>query len=667
MAVKNLQATRRRKGEVPSRSCEESTLSMRLRTPVAISLIVLASLAAYHNSFTGPFIFDDMGSITDNPHIRSLWPIWEAMKAPDNKTADGRPVLCLSLAVNYLISEYRVWSYHALNLAIHILSAVTLFGIVRRTLQSERLRRAFGSDSYWLALACAVLWAVHPLQTESVTYIIQRTESLMGLFYLLTLYCAIRGMVSRHSRRWYAAAAACCAAGMGTKEVMVTAPVIVLLYDRVFVTRSLRDIFARRWGLYTGLALSWLILTALMGSNPRGASAGFDVQPVTPVAYAMTQCRVVLHYLRLSFWPDSLVLDYTWPVAESLQEVAGHAVILAALVAGAAFALRYVPAVGFAAAWFFVILAPTSSFVPILDPAFEHRMYLPLAGVVATTVCVLYLAAKAVAGPARARGALAVTLAASVTAAAALTPATISRNTDYRSAMAIWTDTIEKRPANARAIGNRAVALEELGRYDEAIADYSSAIELRPRYVAAYHGRGNAYLAKALTDEAIRDFSTAIELDPNLYQAYSNRGIALTRQGRPKAAIPDFTKAVEIAPDYEKAYCNRAMAYGQLGMDNLAIADCAKAIKLDPAYAKAYNNRGLVYSAKGMYAEAIGDFTEAIRLAPDFANAYGARGAAYLALGEPRRAMADLDQAIRLNPTDKLARKNREKAMKLPK
>ena len=146
-------------------------------------LIPAATLLAYANSFSGPFIFDDSTWIELNPHIRHLWPLWDLFGA----TGTGRPVVCLTLALNYAVSGLAPWSYHVANLAIHASAALVLFGIVRRTLQGLRLRDRFGTHANGLAAAVAVCWAVHPLQTESVTYVIQRAESLMGLFLLLTL------------------------------------------------------------------------------------------------------------------------------------------------------------------------------------------------------------------------------------------------------------------------------------------------------------------------------------------------------------------------------------------------------------------------------------------------------------------------------------------------
>ena len=165
--------------------------------------VVFAGLLAYHNSFFGPFVFDDIPHITENPRIRQLWPPWDVLSPSSSALINARPVVDVSLAVNYALGGYNVWGYHALNLTIHILAGLTLFGIVRRTLRQPPLRERFGAAADGLALAAALIWTVHPLQTESVTYVIQRAESIMGLFYLLTLYCFIRGAASPRPRLWY--------------------------------------------------------------------------------------------------------------------------------------------------------------------------------------------------------------------------------------------------------------------------------------------------------------------------------------------------------------------------------------------------------------------------------------------------------------------------------
>ena len=228
----------------------------------------------------------------------------------------GRPLLNLSLAINYAISGTAVWSYHALNLAIHVLAGLTLFAIVRRTLRRPVLAGRFGPSANALALAVSALWLWHPVQTESVTYLSQRAESLMGLFYLLTLYCFIRGAETNANgdrRLWFPLSVLACLAGIATKEVIVTAPVLVFLYDRTFISGSFAGAWRRHWPLYVALAATWLPLGCLMVS-PHHWAVGFG-QGVAWWAYGLTECRVVVKYLLLAFWPHPLVFDYGMVVA----------------------------------------------------------------------------------------------------------------------------------------------------------------------------------------------------------------------------------------------------------------------------------------------------------------------------------------------------------------
>ncbi len=327
-------------------------------------LVIAAALLAYYSSFTTPFIFDDLFSVSRNPSIHHLWPVWSALSPPVNTFVGGRPVVNLSLAVNYALGGTRVWGYHAVNLAIHILAGLALYGIVRRTLLCPLLRERFGASAMRLAMAVAVLWTVHPLQTEAVTYISERCESLMGLFYLLTVYCFIRGTNAPRSSGWFTLSVLACGLGMASKEVMVTAPVMVLVYDRTFVSGSFREAWTRHRRLYLGLAGTWLLLGWLMvGLHYRDVGFGLGI---TGWAYALTECRVVIRYLWLALWPHPLVFDYGRVVAiRHIAAVAPSALILAVLAAGTLFELRRQPAFGFVGAWFFMILAPTSSLVPV--------------------------------------------------------------------------------------------------------------------------------------------------------------------------------------------------------------------------------------------------------------------------------------------------------------
>jgi hypothetical protein len=250
------------------------------RTRAAPLILVVAALSAYYESFHGVFVFDDLQRITQNAHIRHLWPPWETM-------ADtSRPLVQLTLALDYAMSGLDVWSYHAFNLAVHVLASLSLFGIVHRTLRQTIWPASIRTAAPQLALASALLWTVHPLHTQAVTYIIQRAESLMSLFYLLVVYCVIRAIDSAAPGRWYAAAVSCAALGAASKPVIVTAPLVAMVWDRVFATRSFRDLLARRWPLYAGLrrAGCWSAASSRMVRETGVRVPAFRPNPRRPVS-----------------------------------------------------------------------------------------------------------------------------------------------------------------------------------------------------------------------------------------------------------------------------------------------------------------------------------------------------------------------------------------------
>jgi len=598
-------------------------------------LLIAAPLAVYHSSFTGPFIWDDLDSISGNPYIRALWPLTNVMSWPRNSTVAARPVAAFSLAINYALGGLEVWGYHAFNLTVHVLAGLLLFGIVRRTLGSPRFGEAHQRRAPWLAMVVALIWLVHPLNTEGVTYVIQRTELLFGLFLLLTLYCVIRGSSSSQPGPWYLASVAACALGMGSKEVMVGAPLIVVLYDGWFLSGSFREGFRRRWGLYVGLAGTWLILAGLGATAVHSASAGFHLS-VTPWQYARTQFGVIVHYLRLALWPHPLALDYyDWPVANTVSTIVPPAVVVLTLVAATVWAARHQPGLAFLGAWFFIVLAPTSSILPLVGEfAAERRMYVPLAAVITLIVIggdagLRYLLGRSEAGDILRRG---LTAGVVVAVAATLGYVTMRRNEDYRSVLSVWSDAVAKRPDNARAQNNLGTAFNLLGRVAEARGHYSEAVRIKPNY---YDARTN--LAFLLTrqgelDEAIAHLSEAVKIRPSSASAHKQLGVALARKGRFEEAIAHYSEALRVMPGDAELYSNLARALHREGRLEDAIAYYDESLQIRPNHAWTHYNLGEALVQAGRFDEAARHFESAMRLEPNHSGA--------------RRALADLRSGI---------------------
>ena len=588
-------------------------------------LIPAATLLAYADSFSGPFTFDDLRWTEANPHIRHLWPLWNALQAPQDAPGTGRPVVCLTLALNYAVSGLDPWSYHLANLVIHASAALVLFGIVRRTLQGPRLPDRFGTQANGLAAAVAVCWAIHPLQTESVTYIIQRMESLMGLFFLLTLYCVIRGHDSPRRSEWYATAVVCCALGMGSKETMVSAPIIVLLYDRIFLADSWTEVWKKRSVLYAGLAATWLILISLVIVNNARGGGLMGSPAVSWWRYAKNQFGAIAHYLRLTFWPDTLCIDYGWQVSPLPRSWKAIGVVLVVgLAAATGWALANVPPLGFLGAWFFLTLAPTSSVVPIQDMVAERRMYLPLAAVVTLTVVAAWGGLSALSRrfkltPTTLRWAFFTLI------AAALAWRTAQRNEDYHREIAIWTDTTRQRPQNGRAWSNLGSSYFKAGRFDSAVACLERAIKLLPTYSwargIAFANLGNVRFAQGRYSDAITDLSEALLLNPNDADAHNDLARALQQLGDREQAMVHFRTAIRLKPDYALAHYNMSLLLTDLGDFDEALRELQTARRLLPDRAEILFKLGVLLSNRGLYSEACADFTEAVRLKPDFEEA----------------------------------------------
>ncbi len=620
--------------------------------------IVIAGFAVYANSLGGPFIFDDQEGIVENASIRRLSAIGDVLSPPRNTTVAGRPVANLSFAINYAFGGVEPRGYHVVNLIIHLCAGLVLFGIIRRTLVSPRMRDKFGNAATGLATAAALIWIVHPLQTESVTYVIQRVESLMGLFYLLTLYAVIR-YAERPGVGWFMTAVIACALGMATKEVMVTAPAMVLLYDRTFLAGTFREAIRRRWRIYLGLAATWLILAFLVIGGPRSATAGLGAKGITPLMYATTQLGVIVYYLRLSLWPHPLCLDYGWPLVTPVREAIGPGMVIVALLAATIWAMIRRPAIGFLGAWFFLILAPTSSIVTIKDAAFEHRMYLSLVGVIVAAVILSDLVLQQF-GP-RIRRPTGIALLLLI--AGALGGTTIARNRVYQSELAMWTDVVSKRPDNPRGHFGLGAACATLGKWDEAIGHYDDALELDPKDARTHNNIAIVYANQGRTADAMAEYEKALAIQPAHAEANNNLGILLYGQGRYKEAIAHYQAALQTDSRWAGAHNNLGNALSKVGRLQEAADAYRAAIRLQPNSPGARNNLAGLLIQLGHVAEAPAEYEAALKFAPSSTIIRTNYADCLLRLGRKAEAAEQYRRVLAANPNDAKLRARLDAAM----
>lgn len=660
----------------------------RLSGPLASIALVLAVVLAYGNALETPFIFDDLEAVRENPSIRTLRS-WQIFAPPPHVSVSGRPLANASLALNYAWSGPDPRSYHVFNLVVHALAALTLFGLLRQTFapifvgpEDELGDRHETNEVPPLprrateaAFAAALLWALHPLQTEAVTYIVQRTESLMGLFYFLTLYAFVRGR--------FPLAVVACACGMATKEVMVTAPLVVLLYDRTFLAKSWSEIFARRGRFYAALAGTWIVLAVLvLKTGDRAGTAGL-VGGATWWGYALGQVSALLHYLRLVVWPHPLVLDYGLYRPPEWSALVRPVLMLAVVSGVVIWAVRGRPRAAFAAIAFLLILAPTSSVLPIVtEPIAERRLYVSLAAVTAAVA----IASAQLLGR---RGVVAV-----IMAALAGGGLTFARNRDYAHERTLWEKNVAAVPDNPRAhyslaltrvatndpvaaerhfraalalqpnyLGARhgyATLLTTLGRSAEAAAELNAILRVQPDDFVALCGLGNLAFARGELPTAIALFERAIRVQPDSADAHNNLGAVYYEAGDALAARRHEEIALRLRPDFAQAHYNLGNALGRLGLADAAQAAYLNALLFRPHYPEAHNNRGNLFSRAGRFAEAAQAYTRALELDPNYAEAHVNLASALERTGNRAGAIEHYRAALRLIPEHAYSRQHLE-------
>ncbi len=605
-----------------------------------------ATVLVYVRSLGVPFVFDDQPAIVRNASIRHLWPLSIPLNPPNTAAgAAGRPMVNLTLALNYAAGGLTPAGYHAFNLALHLAAVLVFCAVLRRTLEKIPALRA---ASETLAALAGLLWAVHPIATESVVCVIQRNELLAALFLLLTLYGFIRATEpGAGAGRWQIFSVLCCALGMTSKEVMVGAPLLVGLYDRTFVAGNFREAWRARGKFYLGLASTWALLAWLVARHEqRSHTVGFGLG-TTPWEYLVTQCRALALYLKLVMWPHPLVLDYGFEIAPGLGAVWPQALLIAGLLAAAGWALVRRPAWGFVGAVFFVILAPSSSFLPLTTQTIaEHRMYLPLAAVIAALVIAGWkFAPRAV-----------VLVGCGV--AVVLGGVTLARVEVYRSEERVWRETLVQVPGNARAHASLANVFVREERWPEALGELAEAVRLRPDYADAQNDYANVLARVGRFDEAIAHYAAAWRLKPAEVDIRYNLALALMQAGRTGEAIAHFRGVIAAQPRHVDALNNLGVLLHQLGRSTEALKIFEAALAVEPESAASHNNAGIALVALGRYAEAVTHYERALRAMPVSAALHHNVA---LALDGARRgaeAIAHEEAALKLQPDFPAAREH---------
>jgi len=608
-----------------------------------IVCITIWGAAIYSNTLRVPFVFDDLIYIQNNP----------ILKEPLNFArivvfAPSRWIGFFTFAINYYFGHWNTIGYHLVNLMIHIGSAICCYSLVLLTLRTPRLKNQPVEHKSALALLAALIFISHPVQTEAVTYVWQRVESLAAFFYLLSLTWYVKFRLDSDGERQsfsldpsssYVISCLLAYACAMTKETAVTLPAMIIVYEIVFFEN-----FSKRLSRVMLRSLPFLclliVVPALAYMSPL-VTKNLLYEPPPAGAYVLTQTKVIVTYLRLLVCPVEQNLDYDFPLSESLlePEVMASILLIISVVALGILVRRVSPLIAFGIIWFFVTLLPTSSIVPLPDFIFEHRLYLPIVGFVFVLVGLLVISEKRVR----------IVTTVLIIMILIFSVSAYRRNSTWQNDLTLWQDTVGKSPHKARPRTNLATSYIKIEEYDKALAELSQAIALKPEHVVAHQNVGVAYFHKKGYQRAIAAFERVIELDPNQASAYYGRGEAYVRLGQNDLAIKDFQKALSINPSHLSARNNFGLMLAEKGEYLKAISEFEIVVRLEPDHKEASFNLARAYTLSGQVGRAVRQYEKVIELEPGFLEAYHNLGILYLSLlDKPDEAKRCFEHALRL-------------------
>ncbi|MCC7202831.1 MAG: tetratricopeptide repeat protein [Nitrospirae bacterium] len=610
----------------------------RYRFVIPVIFIALSAVLIYSNTLSSPFHFDDNFEIIEYQKIREL------SKFSDLEGV--RFIGTLSFALNYYFGGLNVTGYHLVNIVIHIINGILVWWLITLTFRSPGMGGGSGSlqqSGGFIALIAALLFVAHPVQTQAVTYIVQRYTSLATLFYLLSVALFAKWRLqslepgSRFRGIYYVFSILAAVLAMRTKEISITLPFIILLYEFFFFGNRWKRPFFLIPFLLT-LSIIPLVFINLDTDKPIGdivgevRDAAQETESISRGDYLMTQFRVIVTYIRLLVLPVRQNLDYDYPV---LHSFAAPGVFLSFMFLLAIFGLAvwlfirsrkgrngYLLLSSFGIFWFFITLSVESGVIPIRDVIFEHRLYLPFAGASSAFCSAMIYGIDYWRRQSGSRVSLRIAvLILAVVTVLPLSVASYQRNRVWKDHVTLWRDVVSKSPLKARTHSNLAYASFNQGLAEEAVREYRTAIRLKPGIASVHNNLALVYYSQGRIDEAIEEYKTALRLKPEVALSHLNLGLAYSAKGDTARAIEEFTTAINLNPGLAWAHFNLGLAWLRKGHPDKAQEEFRTTIRLKPDSAEAYNNIGIIYANQGRIDDAIAEFRTALSVKPGFAEA----------------------------------------------
>ena len=672
--------------------------SFPLKHLLAIGLMVVAAFIAYSNTFHVPFQFDDYPNIINELSIRlhTITFHWLGQLIKNIKDSI-RFFAYFTFALNYYFGKFDVFGYHLVNLLIHITSGILLYWLLLVTLNLPSLKERYGSIAFPIALFSSLLFISHPIQTQSVTYIVQRMTSMAGMFYLLAMLLYVKGRLSlgRKGFLFWAGAALSYLLGLFTKENVAILPLFIALYEFYFFQNFDLSTKRKKTLIYLVGPVLLLGVLGLLFWGKRYFDViieGYKIRDFTLTERLLTQFRVVLYYVTLLLYPhpSRFNLDYDFPLSKGILDPPTtllSILIVVGLIGYSIWTAKKRPLLSYFILWYFGNLVIESSIFP-LEMVYEHRLYLPAIGpfVLFATLVVrgweeikerlrlrLRLREDTTRTRLRAETSFGVQvpktdmaggwrdyplLGLFLVVTVSLVLGSYERNKVWRSEITLWEDCVKKSPNKNRPHFNLGLNYYNKGRYQESVEAYKEAIHIKPNEPDSYNNLGQAHRALRSYQEAIEAYQKAIQIKPNYSFALINLGETYVEIGRYQEAIETLKKAIQLKPNDAGTYQNMGVAYRRIGRYREAIEAYQEAIRLKPDSSDAYNNLGLAYYSLNRSQEATEAFKNAIRLKPNDEEYHYNLGVTYTTLGNHPAGIEAYQMVIRIKPDHVKARFN---------
>jgi len=605
-------------------------------------ILVLVGVLIYSNTLQAPFYFDDNIRILKNPSVRMDRLTFSEIKKATvhDETGTGRPISKISFALNYYFHKYDRQGYHIVNITIHIVTALLLYSFILTTLNLQHIvsnahsadRSSLNVEHVHMAFWASLLWAVNPLHTNSITYIIQRMNSSAAMFYLFSFVLYIHGRIAQtnspHIKSNSFNFKACMLFSgsfiswlfsLGCKQITAVLPFLIILYEFYFFRHFDHKWIKTRLKYFFGIFFFIIVIALIIiGDNPLERFSrirDFSNNEFTYLQRILTQPRVVIYYISLLFFPhpSRLQLDYDFPISSSLIEPVPT--ILSVFTIGCLFFFIFFTArknrlLSFCMVWFFGNLMIETTVIP-LAIIYEYRTYLPsmLLGFPVIIASCHFIKRRSVL----------ILLCSSMALICAVW--TYQRNTVWNNKVVFWKDNIKKSPFKARPNYQLAHAFSMNDKVEDAIDHYYKTILLDPEHVKAHNNLGIALEKKGSWSEAIAHYKKAMEILPSYIDPYNNLGNLMVKQNRVQEAIDIFHSALTFESDNSKTHYNLAVALEKIyDLDN-ALKYYAEALKTDSSYAEAHNNLGGIFFQKANIELSIHHFKKAIEVNPSYEEA----------------------------------------------